>query len=201
MEDLILIYIKAASNLYGFTTIPVITDMIYYYEEIDIEEDHILEIIKQQSKRNIYKDYDLISEGYISFSIKDIKGSLDLIKTLERNHITEPVYFPDVQEFLSYANIENTKDTIAFKQVYNYVIKNKLSYFDNKKTEENLLGLIAIIANSASFDEIVKYLDRISIKVREHTHREFYALLNYLYNNTRMYAYNGYTITEYQSLR
>ena len=188
-------YAKAASNLYGAIKINDLIEIISHYENENVTKEDVLKELINDSDRIIVKD-EIISLGDYSLEY-DMKEILELF--IEQNSYSK--YLPTKDEFLKYVDESYTNPIKPFNALYEYALKEGIKHENNDFVYDQIIELKHICALGYGFDMMVDHLKDNLFRFEKE--EDFEVVMPYLldiFNNTRMYFYNGHTANEVRDL-
>ena len=186
MDNLILEYIRATTNLYGIVSLEKVVEIYNQQNEKSISLEDLNRFIQIQGE---YFEY---MEGCFVHEAVFVDDSFSRLKAEQAN---KPYYIPSKKNLLKYADDSYVEGTKEYKELYTYIQENMVK--DPEKADELTDDIQLTCALDFSLDAVMDKFIRRGISFKDESNiRELLPFIINLYNNTRMWENRGHTPNE-----
>lgn len=183
MDNLILEYIRATTNLYGIVSLEKVVEIYNQQNEkgISLED---LNCFKQIQGEH----FEYMEECFVHEAIF-VDDSFSRLKAEQAN---KPYYIPSKKNLLKYADDSYVERTKEYKELYTYIQENMVR--DPEKADELTDDIQLTCALDFSLDAVMDEFNRRGVSFNDESNiREIMSLIMNLYNNTRIWENRGHT--------
>lgn len=191
--NLLLDYVRALTNLYGVVHQEKVMEIYNMQNEPKSNVTDIESLIKS-NKDILRKNFVEVEGRYFAHeALFVIEGELD---QLLQYQVGKPYYVPEKEVLLCYKDDEYYEETARTKKMYNFL--EKYVHADNVNSVEDIFyEVLGDCQMEIQPIDIIQDLEHIGVKFP--TKKELIEALNLItdfYNNTRLWANNGFTPAE-----
>lgn len=180
-------YAKGAVNLYGAIRRQDLVDLFNQQNEdqTDPEELYVLllPLVYKKQDYGFYKDY-LVHSDFLS--------ELLLLDPLIQIKETKPLYRPEKEELLAYAN-QDLVDNDAWREVLFYMLE---TFGVSKTSTDAFYELRDHLMTDGGISQLGSIMETYGLYLEFEDLQDFLNLLTEAHNHTRLWENNGYTPAE-----
>ena len=189
--DKVIDYIKALVNLYGLVHKNQVVEIYNMQNEIPINNDTMLSIIKDKKQLLLDEYYVYIKNDY--FIYLGIMVSDAFKKDLKAKK-GKPFYIPDKEELLRYKDVTYFEINKEYEELLEFLEK---MFWRKSKSKDVCREIHNYCKSSRAMENISMLFEEKRIRIKNTKQLE--ELMNHirnLVNNTRIWQNNGYTPNE-----
>lgn len=195
-KELISQYATAAISLYGVISAKEFVELFNHYEETHTTIDEaLLALIRIARTDDVEHSVfgDIISGPEFQPEFDDYEYNVRRIRQAQKG---KPRYLPDKEEFLKYVDFIYREPEEPYAELKAYILKHKLTSSGEgiEGVDGDLIDLHEMIQYGVPVNDEFDYFTNAGYQLKDlEEASEFFTLVAYVHNHTRMYHNNGFT--------
>ena len=195
-KELISKYATAAVSLYGVISANEFVKVFNHYEEAHTTQEEALLALTRIARTDDVEHSvfgDIISGPEFQPEFDDYEQNVREIRKAQRG---KPHYLPSKEEFLKYLDFTYREPEEPYAKLKAYILEHKLTSRGEgiMGVDGDLIDLHELIQSGVSGKDELEYFNDAKYRFKNLTvAQDFFNLVTYVHNHTRMFHNNGFT--------
>ncbi len=195
-KELISKYATAAVSLYGVISANEFVKVFNHYEEAHTTQEEALLALTRIARTDDVEHSvfgDIISGPEFQPEFDDYEQNVREIRKAQRG---KPHYLPSKEEFLKYLDFTYREPEEPYAELKAYILEHKLTSRGEgiMGVDGDLIDLHELIQSGVSGKDELEYFNDAKYRFKNLTvAQDFFNLVTYVHNHTRMFHNNGFT--------